>query len=87
MTTKIPLYDNETGKALHPQCPFKVRDLHTDECYSGNGKNRCEYFIKYEHLFTGEKLPDGSRVRSCMSYIVCKCDKPRKGTWVQLSLF
>lgn len=29
-------------------CPFGVRDLSNDECYSGNGKNRCPYFVKYD---------------------------------------
>lgn len=85
--TRIPLYDKNTGRRIQEQCPFGERDLKTDECYSGMGKNRCPYFIKYEHFMTGEILPDGSRVRTCMSYIQCKCDKPRKGTWVQLELF
>ena len=30
------------------QCPFGVRDLQNDECYSGNGQNRCPYFVRYE---------------------------------------
>lgn len=29
-------------------CPFGVRDLSNDECYSGNGKNRCPYFVRYD---------------------------------------
>lgn len=29
-------------------CPFGERDLQTDECYSGNGKNRCPYFVRYD---------------------------------------
>lgn len=29
-------------------CPFGVRDLSNDECYSGNGKNHCPYFVKYD---------------------------------------
>ena len=83
----IQMRDPQTGRDLHPKCPYGVRDLHNDVCYSGMGKNRCEYFVKYEHYLTGEIARDGTRVRSCMSYIVCKCNKPKRGTWVQLSLF
>ncbi|MBQ3836173.1 MAG: hypothetical protein II814_03490 [Treponema sp.] len=30
------------------QCPFGVRDLTSDECYSGSGRNRCPYFVRYD---------------------------------------
>lgn len=33
------MYDDVT----YTPCPFGVRDLQNDECYSGNGKNRCKY--------------------------------------------
>lgn len=29
-------------------CPFGERDLDNDECYSGGGRNRCKYFIRYD---------------------------------------
>ena len=29
-------------------CPFKERDLQKDECYSGNGKNKCRFFVRYD---------------------------------------
>lgn len=42
--------DEETGYFITPQvsCPFGVRDLSKDECYSGNGKNKCKYFVRYD---------------------------------------
>ena len=32
------------------KCPFNERDLTYghNECYSGNGQNRCPYFVKYD---------------------------------------
>ena len=30
-------------------CPFGVRDLTSDECYSGSGRNRCPHFVRYEN--------------------------------------
>lgn len=32
------------------KCPFNERDLTYghNECYSGSGKNRCPYFVKYD---------------------------------------
>lgn len=30
------------------QCPFGVRDLTRDECYSGSGRNRCPHFVRYD---------------------------------------
>ena len=58
MTNYIPNKYHET------RCPFGVRDLTQDECYSGNGKNRCKYFVRY----------DWGEHSGC---IVCTCDKPR----------
>ena len=42
--------DEETGYFITPQvpCPFGVRDLSKDECYSGNGQNKCKYFVRYD---------------------------------------
>ena len=42
--------DEETGWFITPQvpCPFGVRDLSKDECYSGNGRNKCKYFVRYD---------------------------------------
>ena len=48
------------------RCPFGVRDLAVDECYSGNGKNRCKYFVCYDWIT--EHAP-------CVQ---CTCDLPRK---------
>ena len=43
--TFVPMKD----KSRHlRECPFKERDLTTDECYSGNGQNRCKYFVRYD---------------------------------------
>lgn len=58
MTNYIP---NKYDKT---RCPFGVRDLTKDECYSGNGQNRCKYFVRYDW---GEHA----------GHIVCTCDKPR----------
>ena len=76
--TRIPLYDKNGDYKSDLQCPFGERDLRTDECYSGMGKNRCPYFVKYEHLFSDE-TPDGR----CQSYIVCT----NKHKDTQLTLF
>ena len=55
------------------RCPFGERDLQNDECYSGNGRNRSPYFIRY----------DWSDEHS--GYIAC--NHPPKPKYVQLSLF
>ena len=47
------------------RCPFGIRDLSNDECYGGNGQNRCPYFVKYD--WESEHAP-------CVQ---CTCDKPR----------
>lgn len=47
------------------RCPFNIRDLSKDECYSGNGQNRCPYFVKYDWE---------SEHALCVQ---CTCDKPR----------
>ncbi|MBO6100629.1 MAG: hypothetical protein J6P07_04785 [Spirochaetaceae bacterium] len=51
----IPIEEGETKQREdgtfykeRTQCPFNVRDLKNDECYSGNGKNRCRWFIRYD---------------------------------------
>lgn len=44
-------YDPETemwDKVTYAPCPFGVRDLQNDECYSGNGVNRCKWFVRYD---------------------------------------
>ena len=44
-------YNPETerwDKVTYAPCPFGVRDLQNDECYSGNGVNRCKYFVRYD---------------------------------------
>ena len=48
--TYIPMYHhNGRGGRITPLiCPFGVRDLEHDECYSGNGQNRCKWFVRYE---------------------------------------
>ena len=38
------LYDD----VKYTPCPYGERDLQKDECYSGNGKNRCPYFVRYD---------------------------------------
>lgn len=32
----------------YSQCPFGIRDLQNDNCYDGNGKNKCQYFVRYD---------------------------------------
>lgn len=73
----IPLRDNETGRALHPQCPFGVRDLWTDKCNPAN-RRRCKWFVCYTSTSTVERVPSGERVYTGMSYIKCRCTMPRK---------
>lgn len=46
--TFIPQYYDKTVGHYAAECPFKVRDLVNDECYSGSGQNRCEWFVKYD---------------------------------------
>lgn len=58
---KIAMYD-EDGKPRQVRCPFGIRDLSKDKCYSGNGQNRCRFFKKYDHVLTSGKN---------QSYIVC----------------
>jgi hypothetical protein len=53
--------DNRNNDA---RCPFGVRDLAADECYSGNGRNRCPYFVRYDW-------------EQHAGYIACNCDLPR----------
>ena len=52
---RIPIWHGESKQGAdgywyrdRTQCPFAVRDLNQDECYSGNGQNRCKYFVKYD---------------------------------------
>lgn len=42
-------FNKKTGLWETPNspCPYKVRDLSKDECYSGGGRNRCQYFSRY----------------------------------------
>lgn len=47
-------------------CPFKVRDLSTDVCYSGNGVNKCKFFVRYEWCTEH----DGT--------IKCSCNLPKR---------
>lgn len=59
-------YNPETDMwdaVTYTPCPFGVRDLQHDECYSGNGNNRCKYFKRYDF----EKK---------YTRIVCACDLP-----------
>lgn len=63
---KIAMYDND-GKARQVRCPFGIRDLSKDECYSGNGRNECRFFKKYDHV------PTDSNSGKNQSYIVYKC--------------
>lgn len=64
---KIAMYDKD-GKPRQVRCPFDIRDLSKDECYSGNGQNRCKYFKKYDHS------PSGKNGGKIQSYIVCRCN-------------
>lgn len=57
----------------HNQCPFGERDLLNDECYSGNGVNRCKYFVRY----------DWNKHSGC---VACSHPVPEKKC-VQLELF
>ena len=44
-------YNPKTGRCdivTYSPCPYGERDLQKDECYSGNGKNRCPYFVRYD---------------------------------------
>lgn len=50
-------------------CPFGVRDLSKDECYSGSGLNRCSYFVRY---VWGDPVHNQT--------IECTCDKAKKIT-------
>ncbi len=72
MITYVPTVHHKS----HPKvmvCPFGERDLQNDECYSGNGRNRCPFFIRY----------DWSEEHSgCVA-----CNHPPKPKYVQLSLF
>ena len=53
-------YNPETklwDKVTYHPCPFGERDLQNDECYSGSGKNRCPYFVKYDwEQYNGEVI-------------------------------
>ena len=66
--------DLKNLKNLYPdgQCPFGIRDLNNDECYSGNGKNRCKYFVRY----------DWENFYGCIV-----CNHPEKKKIEQLELF
>lgn len=75
--TQIPMLDGN-GQRMQVQCPFHERDLHNDHCYDGMGRNRCKYFVRYEHILSGES-PDGRN----HSYILCT----NKHKDTQLSLF
>lgn len=76
--------DEEASKKSNPyrfirHCPFGVRDLENDVCYSGNGINKCKYFKKYDW----EKH---------YGHVECHCDLPRidievKKEPIQLELF
>ena len=55
------------------KCPFGERDLNNDVCYSGNGVNRCKYFIRYDWS------EEHSGCIACSHPPIAKC--------VQLSLF
>ena len=59
------VYDEQTKSFFTPltPCPFNVRDLSKDECYSGNGKNRCKYFIRYDW-------------NKHYGHVVCSCNLP-----------
>ncbi len=61
-------YNPATGfndDVTYTPCPFGVRDLQNDECYSGNGTNRCKYFVRY----------DWDKHKGC---IACNCNLPKK---------
>lgn len=65
-------YRDEKGKKIPIKCPFGIRDLKNDECYTGMGVNRCKYFVRYKHYFGGETLPNGKKVINSSSSIICK---------------
>ena len=64
--TYVPMYDEHNRRIDPLTCPFGVRDLANNECYSGNGQNRCKYFVKYDWE---------SEHAGC---IACTCELPRK---------
>lgn len=41
---KTKLWDD----VKYSPCPFGVRDLQTERCYYGMGKNRCQWFVRYD---------------------------------------
>lgn len=52
---RIPIWSGEQKRTAEgyyyrdkTPCPFSVRDLSCDECYSGSGCNRCKYFVRYD---------------------------------------
>lgn len=47
--TFVKVYKGRLYSGEPNQCPFGVRDLLHDECYSGNGQNKCKYFVRYDH--------------------------------------
>ena len=49
------------------RCPFGVRDLKHDECYSGSGQNRCEFFVRYNWGVSGKANEGG--------FVECTCDR------------
>ena len=59
--TIFKLYDyekKENGcRAITNPCPFGVRDLENDECYSGGGNNRCQWFVRYDYPYVVCKHP------------------------------
>ena len=67
-----PLTDRYDDVTYSP-CPFGLRKLEhgEDECYSGNGKNRYKYFMRY----------DWEKHYGC---IACSCTLPRKDQSGQL---
>lgn len=58
--------DDNDGRLRQVRCPFGIRDLSTDECYSGMGRNRCKFFERYAHEWTDDYSG------KCRSYIVCR---------------
>lgn len=73
----IPMYqwvkDHRTGERKNDlQCPFGVRDLSSDECYSGSGRNRCKFFVRY----------DWEKFYGCII-----CNHTKEETKLQLELF
>lgn len=69
----IPTHHCKGGRPEDDRCPYGVRDLQTEACYDGNGKNKCPYFVRY----------DWSKEHSgCIA-----CTHPQKPKYVQLELF